>query len=119
LRFQEVDEDGARQAVLHRRRPVLTTFHLYESGWETFYKHFGAPATSRSVLTRGKMAANRLSPEAGGHAVVLIGGSPNTLTFLNSLGRDWGDDGCFSVEDQTVLQTSSPRLRVRFYDVFW
>jgi hypothetical protein len=31
LRFQEVDEDGARQAELHRR-PVLTTFHLSESG---------------------------------------------------------------------------------------
>ncbi|KAL3441344.1 hypothetical protein BJX65DRAFT_299836 [Aspergillus insuetus] len=118
LKFQEVDEDRARQAVLHRR-PVLTTFHLSESGWATFYEHYGTPATSRSVLTRDKMAVNRLPPVVGGHAVVLIGCSPNSLTLLNSWGRDWGDDGCFIVEDHTVLQTTSHDLRVKFYNVFW
>ncbi|KAH0829407.1 hypothetical protein FOPE_10342 [Fonsecaea pedrosoi] len=35
LQFKEVDEDGARQAVLHRR-PVLTTFQLSSKGWDTF-----------------------------------------------------------------------------------
>lgn len=120
LRFREVDEEGARQAVLHRR-PVLTTFRLSSSGWDTFCKHFGSAAAGSSVPTRAHMALHRSLPDNGGHAVVLSKCDPRSLTFPNSWGHEWGKDGTFSVEDHTVLELdgASKAIRVCFYDVYW
>lgn len=141
LRFRSVDEDGARQAVL-RRRPVLTTFHLSKSGWGVFSKHFNRqphphqaattkPFTSPPyppqqkplpALTRAQIAAHRSGPSGGGHAVVLTSCSPHSLTFLNSWGDGWGNQGSFSVEDQTVLELADPfraHCPLKFYDVYW
>ena len=102
LYFGVVDEYGARQAVLHRR-PVLTTFHLSESGWNTFIPYFETAATRSSVLMRAHMEPHRSLPNGGGHAVVLTGCDPRSLTFLNSWGYQWGNNGSFSIEDHTVL----------------
>ncbi len=51
----------------------------------------------------------------------MVGCSPRSLTFLNSWGGDWGDNGSFSVEDHTVLQRDGPSgpTPARFYDVYW
>ncbi|PMD24550.1 hypothetical protein NA56DRAFT_566863 [Hyaloscypha hepaticicola] len=117
LRFREVDEEGARQAVL-RRRPVLTTFRLSSSGWDKFCEHFEETAATRcSTLTRDHMAPHRSGPDGGGHAVVLYSCDPHSLTFLNSWGLKWGKDGSFSIEDHTVLELNS--APVCFYDVYW
>jgi len=120
LQFRKVDEDGARQAVLHRR-PVLTTFYLSESGWDTFTQHFGSVATSSLVLTRDHMASHRSLPDDGGHTVVLFKCDPHSLTFLNSWGKEWGNKGSFSIEDHTVLELddASEATSVCFYDVYW
>jgi len=120
LHFCKTDEEGARQAVQHRR-PVLTTFHLSNSGWDTFSQHFGSEATRSSVLTRARMAPHRSLPSGGGHAVVLSKCDPRSLTFLNSWGHQWGKDGSFSVEDHTVLELdgTSEATHVCFYDVYW
>ncbi|KAH7336028.1 hypothetical protein BKA65DRAFT_458517 [Rhexocercosporidium sp. MPI-PUGE-AT-0058] len=120
LQFRKVDEDGARQAVLHRR-PVLTTFYLSESGWDTFTQHFESVATSSSVLMRDHMTSHRLLPDDGGHAVVLFKCDPHSLTFLNSWGKEWGNKGSFSIEDHTVLELddASEATSVCFYDVYW
>ncbi|RSL86415.1 hypothetical protein CEP52_015817 [Fusarium oligoseptatum] len=120
LRFQRVDEDGARQAVL-RRRPVLATFHLSKDGWVAFAKHFKNDETRTKVLTYGEMAPYRsLEPDEDGHAVVMTGCDPFSLTFLNSWGRDWGNNGSFSIENSSVLELDGPeKLRMDFYDVYW
>ncbi|KAL6399368.1 hypothetical protein AUP68_17914 [Ilyonectria robusta] len=124
LRFRRVDEDGARQAVL-RRRPVLTTFHLSESGWGVFYEHFeerlDPPEEPLPPLRRAQVAAYRSEPSGGGHAVVLTSCNPDSLTFLNSWGNKWGTKGSFSVEDHTVLDLdgTSREHHVNFYDVYW
>ncbi|KAK5651992.1 hypothetical protein OQA88_10895 [Cercophora sp. LCS_1] len=110
LRFKRADENGARQAV-YRRRPVLAAFWLSKPGWREFSKHFkrhppyseGSPILP--VLTHAEMRSHRSSPTGGGHAVVLTGCNPTSLTFLNSWGRlEWGNKGSFSVEDHTVLE---------------
>jgi hypothetical protein len=117
LRFRKVDEKGARQAIL-RRRPVLTVFHLSQSGWDTFIQYFeSTAATCGSVLTRAHMAQHNSSPDGGGHAVVLVQCDPRSLTFLNSWGNKWGKHGSFSVENQGVLESNG--IRVGFYDVYW
>lgn len=43
--------------------------------------------------------------------------SPDSLTFLNSWGSSWGNEGSFSIEDHTVLELD--KYPVRFYDVMW
>jgi hypothetical protein len=118
--LRKVDEDGARQATLHRR-PVLTTFRLSHSGWDAFSQHFSTDASRSSVLTRSHMAPHRSLPDDGGHAVVLYGCAPRSLKFLNSWGNQWGKNGSFSVEDHTVLELdgASQVNRVCFYDVYW
>lgn len=120
LRFQVVDEDSARQAVL-RRRPVLATYCLSKSGWDTFCHFFSETGTSQGILSRAQMQRFRSQPDGGGHAVVLVGCDPRSLTFLNSWGNQWGNNGSFSVEDSTTLgiDASERKSRMRFYDVFW
>ncbi|KAL2128020.1 hypothetical protein VTI74DRAFT_9840 [Chaetomium olivicolor] len=120
LRFRQVDEEHARRAVL-RRRPVLTRFRLSKEGWNAFCKHINDKETAKSVLTRQQMASYRSPPDGGGHAVVLVSCAPHSLTFLNSRGRESGNEGSFSVEDHTVLQwdTAEGPTPVRFYDVYW
>jgi hypothetical protein len=116
LRFKEVDEDGARQAVL-RRRPVLATFRLSESGWETFSQHFKSIDSQLIPLKREHMECYHAEAPCGGHAVVLTGCDPNSLTFLNSWGGQWGNRGSFSIENASVLGLDGHP--VRFYDVYW
>ncbi|KAM0417077.1 hypothetical protein ACHAPT_012915 [Fusarium lateritium] len=120
LRFQRVDEDGARQAVLHRR-PVLATFFLSTEGWRTFSSHFENDATCTSVLTYDEMEPHRdKEPDEAGHAVVLTGCDPVSLTFLNSWGKDWGNNGSFSIENPSVLELDGEsKTQMGFYDVYW
>lgn len=120
LQFCEVNEDGARQAVL-RRRPVLTTFRLSKPGWHTFSRHFETDTTRSSILTKTHMEADRKQPDDGGHGVILTGCAPDSLTFLNSWGLSWGAQGSFMVEDHAVLEidNAAPLQKVHFYDVFW
>ena len=51
--------------------------------------------------------------ELGGHAVVLTRCDSNCLTFMNSWGTDFADEGFFRVEDSSVLRD------MLFYDVYW
>ncbi|GAD99608.1 hypothetical protein NECHADRAFT_97479 [Paecilomyces variotii No. 5] len=118
LTYREVNEDEARQAVLDRR-PVLTAFKLSEDGWEKFAKHFENDDTRGKVLTCAEMAPHRGGNCGGGHAVVMVSCDPHSLTFLNSWGHNWGNNGSFSVENRTVLEPNPPAARVRFYDVYW
>ncbi|KKP02124.1 hypothetical protein THAR02_05755 [Trichoderma harzianum] len=120
LHYQEVDENGARQAVLHRR-PVLATFCLSKPGWDEFSNHFHKSPTSDQdpvrTLTCAQMVPHRSGIPYGGHAVIMTGCSPKSLTFLNSWGRKWGNNGSFSVESYTALELDNTRMR--FYDVYW
>ncbi|SCV48304.1 uncharacterized protein FFB14_10308 [Fusarium fujikuroi] len=117
LQFREVDEKGAREAVL-RRRPVLATFGLSKKGWDEFGDHFDEnSATRTAVLTEAQMAPHFNKKFDGGHAVVLVGCSPGSLAFLNSWGSAWGDNGIFKIENPVVLGHKDRCLR--FYDVYW
>lgn len=128
LRFNEVDENGARQAVL-RRRPVLTTFRLSKAGWRAFGQHFGQPHNIQDpieTLTLAKMRQQQQirtldddDDDGGGHAVVLTGCGPGSLVFLNSWSDTWGNHGSFSVENARVLARAPDKRPARFFDVFW
>jgi hypothetical protein len=73
-------------------------------GLENVLKHFGTGATCHPVLMRAHMVSHRLLPDSDGQAVVLISFDARSLTFLNSWGHQWGNNGSFSAEDHTVLE---------------
>jgi hypothetical protein len=117
LQYEEVDEDKVRQAVLHRR-PVLASFGLSKPGWDEFCEHFDQISQTRgTVLTQAQMASHYSQEWDGGHAVVLVGCSPSSLTFFNSWGSSWGDNGSFSIESHNALAHKDTPMR--FYDVYW
>ncbi|PSN69921.1 hypothetical protein BS50DRAFT_618884 [Corynespora cassiicola Philippines] len=123
LQFQVVTEDEARQAIL-ARRPVLATFFLSGPAWKQFSRFFTNPRTRKTVLRLANMKRHlsfMQDRDSGGHAVVLYRCDPNSLTFLNSWGREWGNNGTFSIESAEVLNLvgSTDSYNVKFYDVFW
>ncbi|KAL6690687.1 hypothetical protein J3F84DRAFT_180013 [Trichoderma pleuroticola] len=63
------------------------------------------------------MAPHRSGNWGGGHAVIMTGCSPRSLTFLNSWDHEWGDNGSFSVESCAALELDDSPMR--FYDVYW
>jgi hypothetical protein len=119
LHYKRVDEKGARQALVNRR-PVLSGFDLSKTQWKTFEDHFDSESPKRTTaLTLDDMKQgydDEMDEE--GHAVVLTGCHPHSLTFLNSWGKEWGDGGSFKVESSEVLG-SKQRPQMEFYDVFW
>ncbi|KAF9772475.1 hypothetical protein IL306_009820 [Fusarium sp. DS 682] len=118
LQYKEVDEDGARQAVLHRR-PVLATFFLSKPGWDEFRDFFDDDSPTRCSILKQSHMAPHYSKEIDkrGHAVVLVGCGPDSLNFLNSWGSSWGDSGKFKIENHIVL--GHRKRPMRFYDFFW
>ena len=97
-------------------------FWLSSKGWWKFSRHFRADDTCGIPLKLQDMANRRAPPDAGGHAVVMTACSPESLTFLNSYGNDWGDGGSFSVESREVLEVMDAAkfgVEMQFYDVFW
>lgn len=107
-----ISESEARQAVI-RHRPVLATFKLKdgEKEWDKF------SACGRNdplkTMTEEDVLDDSATEALGGHAVVLVDVAPGRLTFHNSWGADWGDNGRFHIRDASVLRN------MRFHDVFF
>ena len=120
--FCEVNEEGARKAIIHGR-PCVARFGLNEEQWKRFLDFY--KEKPYEILTEGimnpKNYQNKLEDEEKnnnekntifGHAVVLTHISRNYLKFLNSWGNDFADNGYFKIEKASVLN-------VKFYDIFW
>jgi C1A family cysteine protease len=43
----------------------------------------------------------------------LVSNENGNLTFINSWGQKWGDDGYFTIENENVLD------HLQFFDVYW
>lgn len=113
LRYSVISEERrAREAVI-RRRPVIATFSLQSWQWDRFSQFFRD--NPEGILTREDLmvpGAPAYGMGDGGHAVVLVGCSPNHLRFMNSWGHGFADGGFFRVADAKVLD-------MKFLDVHW
>jgi hypothetical protein len=113
LHSSEVCIKGAMNAIV-RKRPVVTRFRLTDGEWgdfENFYEKNPTGILTKNEIDIRKRPASPL-PETSGHAVVLTSYNSRCLTFMNSWGQNWGDNGFFRVENAEVLQ-------LEFFDVYW
>ena len=115
--YQEVDENGARDA-LNKGRPVVARFYLDEYQWKAFSEFWNKKENKKKVmkandLPSGYWFAWFRSIKVDGHAISLISHSKDGLRFLNSWGCKWGDGAFFKVKDAQVLG------KMKFYDIYF
>jgi hypothetical protein len=115
LRYKECNEAGARAAI-HARRPVVATFWLDGHHWNKFCAFYSS--TPKGILTAQEMGAPTGGEGGGGHAVVLVRCDEISLTFMNSWGPMFANNGFFTVDHSSTLElvNGPPML---FYDVYW
>lgn len=86
----------------------MATFYLDAAGWFNFSKFFKqdrAGILSEEVV-KVPVSESDLKEEnetAGGHAVIFTGYVKDSLEFLNSWGKEWGNNGKFRVKNENVL----------------
>ena len=112
LRGKIISNNEARKAVM-KGRPCLCSFYLNEKKWQNFSEFF--ENNPKGILTNQiiNKPVNNIYDTAGGHAVVLVEIEENCLKFLNSWGKDFGDNGYFRIENENVLD------KIKFMDIFW
>ena len=111
LHFKRANEEEARKAVM-KIRPCVGIFVLDATKWGNFSAFFHK--NPKGILTKEIIDEQHYFPKstAGGHSVVLTHISKDYLMFLNSWGKDFGDNGYFRVKNAKVLGAL-------FYDIFW
>ena len=110
LKSKEISENEARLAIIEGR-PCVARFSLANDQWDSFKAFFKNDKTKSSILKKSDLPSkgeNKLH----GHDVVLTHIGPNYLKFLNSWGKDFGDNGFFAVEPGVLSES-------RYFDVFW
>ena len=112
LRGKTISNNEARNAVM-KGRPCLCRFDLNKKKWHNFSEFF--ENNPKGILTNQiiNKPVNNINSTAGGHAVVLVEIEENCLKFLNSWGKDFGDNGYFRIENENVLDN------IEFMDIFW
>ena len=114
LRGKIISANEARKAVINGR-PCLCRFFLDKFGWHNFSEFF--LNNPKGILTKQIMNQKHyncnINNTSGGHAVVLTSIEKNCLKFLNSWGKNFGDNGYFRIENEKVLND------IQFMDIFW
>ena len=112
LQCRKVFAKGATEAVIEKR-PVVAIFFLTDDEWMAF-SNFYREDYPMGILTQNEfdVRRRRKSLPTSGHAVVLTSYNSKCLTFMNSWGQKWGDNGFFRVQNAEVLQ-------LEFFDVYW
>ena len=101
MQLNEVDEIGARKAIMNTRMCVAR-FGLTKEQWTNFNKFFDE--YPKGILEEKDIGERRKGKKLFGHAVVLTEIFKDNLYFLNSYGENWGDKGFFRVKNADVLK---------------
>lgn len=110
--------------VLRAGRPVLVSLTLRLQEWEFLGRFFGN--NKHRQLTRAIYGAqpeiddNRWDP-CYNKTVLWTGYNPATgaCTFIHpSMPRSWGNNGAFQIEDLSLLTTTMPMSKLRFYELY-
>ena len=115
LHSKRVSIKEAMDAIV-RKRPVVARFRLTDTEWKDFSNFYQKNPTG--ILTQNEIDIRKRPAHASnqvktsGHAVVFTSYNSRCLTFMNSWGQNWGDNGFFRVENAEVLP-------LEFFDVYW
>ena len=114
LRYRKATIQEAKEAI-SEKRPVIACFKLPREKMLTLKKYpWKCDGSSTGILKKRNLDfPTRPSDPVCGHAVVLTSYNSKSLTFMNSWGAKWANDGFFSVENTEVLGG------MKFYDVYW
>ncbi|CAD8104123.1 unnamed protein product [Paramecium primaurelia] len=101
--------------ALHQGRPIISRFVLCQDQWyadnenqKGFIEFFNK--NPKGILSSVGPQSNK---DLYGHSVVLISYTSDYYLFINSWGKQWGDNGYFKVKDLDVLG------EMEFMEVFW
>ena len=117
LRCRKVCIKGAKDAIVNKR-PVVARFRLTDDEWDVFENFFKPDKNPFGILAQDRLDVRKRPknppPPTSGHAVVLTSYNSQCLTFMNSWGEEWGDQGFFRVQNAEVLGN-----QLEFFDVYW
>ena len=112
LHYRKVSIKEAKEAIFEKR-PVVAKFYLTNKEWDAFEEFYEANPTD--ILTKKKLDVSKPPNDPlSGHAVVLTSYNSQSLTFMNSWGVGWANEGFFRVENAEVLGN-----QLEFFDVYW
>jgi hypothetical protein len=115
LHCRKVCTKGAKQAIV-RKRPVVAKFYLTDDEWDALENFYDTNPVG--ILTQNELDVRKRPtcppPRTFGHAVVLTSYNSKCLTFMNSWGEEWADNGFFRVQNAEVLGD-----QLEFFDVCW
>lgn len=110
LRYEKIDCETAKRI----KRPCLVGFDLDKYGWEKFSRFFREEP--KGILNKNKFNSIQCKGDDidGGHAVVLLNYNDNDkYIFLNSWGKEFGDEGKFRLDSFSIFDDYD------IYDIFW
>ena len=104
--YNNIEEDKIKIALM-KGRPLVLTFGLYARQWANFKDFFDKNKTgilTKEILSRD-IPDNLIQKEKNaGHAVILIEFNENGFVCLNSWGKDFGDNGKFTIRNINILE---------------
>jgi hypothetical protein len=82
-----------------RKRLVVARFRLTDDEWDVFGNFYNTNPIG--MLTQNELDVRKRptspQPPISGHAVVFTSYNSKCLTFMNSWGEEWADNGFFRV----------------------
>ena len=111
--LKEVNEIGARKAIM-KTRICVVRFGSTSNQWNNFYLFYRL--YPKCILTKEFLGKRKEGEKLKGHAVVLTEIFLNHLYFLNSYGKNWGDNGYFRVKNAEVLNAKFMEIYIEPYN---
>ena len=118
LKVKELFSENEARKVLKKGIPCVASFSLSGNQWANFKQFFNYNRTgylNSEIINQ----TNNQTGIRGGHAVVLIDANDNGLTFLNSWGMGFGDNGKFRIVNEDVLTDADDKTKIRYFEIYF
>ena len=118
LKVKELFTENEARNALKKGIPCVASFSLSANQWanfDQFFKYNKTGCLNSKIINK----INNKPDIPGGHAVVLIDANDSGLTFLNSWGMGFGDNGKFKIENGEVLTNADDGSKIRYFEIYY